>query len=194
LDLVKVGIFIGVFLVLFLLARRLSSGESVIVQASQPPPPDGLPDHPEDQARWVPAVVGSDLPFPIPLPPITRSPDGLYSRPKVLNYYFAKIDLVEGPADPTSFSDEFCIELESPADGHTWTARYLVATPEGLQQELESQTSSALYLNGATIVVARWDVAAVLQAVMKEIMEHWAHSDADESADDAGHIPDSHDA
>jgi hypothetical protein len=181
---IKVTIFVVVALLLFVIARRLSAGEPSYVPEPPPPPePDGLPepDFPQNKISRAPAAVGSDLPFPIPLPPITRSPDGLYNRPRILNYYFSNIDLIRGPADPRSFSDEFHLELQSPADSQTWTDTYMVVTPDGLQKELDSLGPSALYLNSSTIVVSKWDLAAVLEAIMKHIMGDWAHPDTDEA-------------
>ena len=80
-----------------------------------------------------PVLVGSDLPFPVSLPPREAGPDGKYNRPLVLNYYFKKLDLMRGPEDPQCFCDEFFIELEAPETRALWTNEYIVATPAGLQ-------------------------------------------------------------
>lgn len=191
-DLVKIGVLAAAFLVLLLLGRRFSPESVIVPQPPQPPAPDGLPEsiYPPDQIRHMPAVVGSELPFPISLPPITRSPEGLYNRPEVLNYYFSEIDLIRGPADPKCFCDDFYLELQVPGDSHPWTSQYLVASPAGLQKELDSQSYSALYLDSNTIVVPKWDVAAILQAVMNEIMQNWVHSGADDGAEDAESLSD----
>ncbi len=181
---IKIAIFVAVAFLLFAIVRRLSAGEpSFVPEPPQPPEPDTAPepDYPQNKIVRTPAAVGSDLPFPIPLPPITRSPDGLYNRPRILNYYFSNIDLVRGPADFRSFSDEFHLQLQSPVDSQTWTVTYLVATPEGLQKELDSHVPSALYLSSSTIVVSKWDLAAILKAIMKQIMGEWAHPDTDEA-------------
>ena len=123
------------------------------------------------------ALVGADLPFPIPLPPITQGKDGRYSRPNILNYFFSKIDLVDGPADPRVFCDDFFIEIQNPADGHAWTVQYAVATPSGLQQALEAEASSSLYFEDRVIIVARWDLTTILQTVTAEIIKHWGDTD-----------------
>ena len=188
-DPIKVVIFVAVFAALLLLGRKLSSHGS----GDAFPGPSMLPesygaedDDPvdEEEVESQPAVVGAELPFPISLPPITRSADGFYNRPEILNYYFSKIDLIQGPADPKAFCDEFFIELRSPADRNTWAPKYLVATPAGLQKELASLATSAIHLDSSAIIIAKWDMATVLQEVLKDVMGNWAHSDADESAED----------
>ena len=73
-------------------------------------------------------LVGSDLPFPIPLPAIERDPDGRYNRPEFLNYHFEHIDLVHGPEDPAVFCDDFCVETRDVETYHTGLYKYLVAT------------------------------------------------------------------
>ena len=192
-DSVKIAIFVAVFLALLFLGRKLSSSETVIIPRppdppKPQPPDDGLraalttdPNHPRQ-----PALTGADLPFPIPLPPVKRGKDGRYNRPNILNYYFKTIDLAQGPADARSFCDDFFIELQNPADGNAWTLQYVVATPAGLQKELDTEASSSLYFDNGVIIVPKWELNGILQTVVEEILKHWG--DADEEPEDAAPI------
>src|SRR5258708_26932189 len=126
-----------------------------------------------------PAFTGADLPFPIPLPPVKRRKDGRYNRPNILNYFFKTVDLVQGPADPRSFCDDFFIEIQNPADGNAWTLQYVVGTPAGLQKELDTEASSSLYFENCVIIVPKWNLKTLLQPAIQEIVNHSAHSDQD---------------
>ncbi|HEX9255378.1 MAG TPA: hypothetical protein VF938_07525 [Candidatus Angelobacter sp.] len=96
-------------MLLLLLGRKLSAmGEAQAFQLpDQSPQPAQLAtasqilNAGEDRSK-PPAIVGSELPFPIPLPELTQDNDGKYNRPEFVNYYFAKIDLVLGPPDRTA--------------------------------------------------------------------------------------------
>jgi len=193
LDSVKIAIFVAVFLALLFLGRKLSSSETVIIPGPPDPPsphpPDDLPRaalamDPDSPHR--PALTGADLTFPIPLPPVKRGKDGRYNRPNILNYFFKTIDLVQGPADARSFCDDFFIEIQNPADGNTWTLQYTVATPAGLQKELDGEPSSSLYFDNGVIIVPKWELNGILQTVVEEILNHWGH--ADEEPEDAAPI------
>src|SRR5882672_935973 len=97
LDPVKLVIFIAVFAALLLLGRKLSSYSSshALPGPSIPPAAYGfkVDEEVDEEVKFVPALVGTDLPFPIYLPPVEMDNDGRYSRPEFLNYYFEKIDL-----------------------------------------------------------------------------------------------------
>ncbi len=181
----KVAIIVAVFALLFVIARRLSAGEPSYVPEPPPPPEPDYPKHdhhaaPAREARApFPALAGADLPFPIPLPPVKRLPDGRYNRPKILNYYFSNLDLVHGPADPKSFFDDFFMHYQDPSNGATWEAHYVVATPAGLQQELETEASSSLFFEVPVIIVQKWDIAAILQTVLEEVIKSWGTPDQD---------------
>ncbi len=184
-DSVKIAIFVAVFLALLLLARRLSSSETAIIPGPpEPPPPQPSDDGPRQAMLAIdpntprrPAFTGADLPFPIPLPPVKRRKDGRYNRPNILNYFFKTVDLVQGPADPRSFCDDFFIEIQNPADGNAWTLQYVVGTPAGLQKELDTEASSSLYFENGVIIVPKWELKAILQAAVEEILKHWGDSD-----------------
>src|SRR6266853_1378418 len=159
-DPVKVIIFVAAFLLLLLLGRKLSAmGESQTFQ-----PPDQSPEPAqlatasqilnagEDRSKS-PAIVGSELPFPIPLPELTQDNDGKYNRPEFVNYYFAKIDLVLGPPDRTAFVDDFFVEVRNPNHGHVMTYKYVVCTPAGMQHVLDSERLPSLFVGDPVIVV-----------------------------------------
>src|SRR5258708_29214377 len=194
LDSVKIAIFVAVFLALLLLARRLSSSETAIIPGPPDPPEPHPPDDgPRPTVRAMDpnsprrsALTGADLPFPVPPPPVKRGKDGRYNRPNILNYFFKTIDLVQGPPDSRSFCDAFLIEIQNPGDGNAWTLQYIVATPTGLQKELDAEASSSLYFENGVIIVPKWDLNGILQTVVEEILKHWG--DADEEPGDAAPI------
>src|SRR5262245_52649726 len=121
-DPVKIIIFVAAFLLLLILGRKLSGGaESQIPMPSLPEPPnqqmfgsDVYDEVEEEKEPAAPAVIGADLPFPVSVPPITRSADGRYSRPEFLNYHFETIDLVTGPSDPSCFYDHLWVQTRDP--------------------------------------------------------------------------------
>ena len=91
-------------------------------------------------------LVGADLPFPINLPEIEQDADGRYNRPEFLNYYFGKTNIQSGPENPAAFLDEFFLQARDPENQHTFTYRYTVATPAGLQQAMDLERLPSLYL------------------------------------------------
>jgi hypothetical protein len=174
LDPIKIVIFLAVFALLLVVGRMLSAYSEV--HAAQLPYTASrrdaeLGEDGEDKRSPQPALTGADIEFPIALPPITRLGDGLYNRPIVRNYYFAKIDLVRGPDDPDSFCDEFYIELQDPESEHVWTYDYTVASPAGLQQVMNTEKFDSLYLAGNVVIVVRWDLRMILQTIMDEVMK-----------------------
>jgi hypothetical protein len=115
---------------------------------------------------------------------VARLGDGHYNRPLVRNYYFAKTDLLRGPADPMSFCDEFFIDLQDPESEHVWTYDYTVATPAGLQQVMNSEKFDSLYLAGNVVVVSRWDLRMVLHTIMDEIMKSYVQPESTSGGQD----------
>jgi hypothetical protein len=182
---VKVVIFVAAFLVLLLLGRKLSHlGESSITMPVGPPP-----EPPVDKPVVVaaprsrgkdPAVVGAELPFPIHVPAIKRDADGKYNRPEFLNYYFEETDLVRGPENPASFYDDFYVVVRDIENSHTAFYKYFVATPAGLQKAMDDEHLPALYLEEQALIVSRWDVQLILDAVVKDIMKSYAERKDDE--------------
>lgn len=191
-DPVKVVIFVAAFLLLLLLGRRLSgSGDAHgIVPPAEVPLPPPVRDTPqgagsvaedEDTANVPSRLTGSDLPFPIKLPEIECNQDGRYNRPEFLNYYFEKIDLKTGPADPTSFYDDFYVMARDIESGNPGFYKYLVATPAGLQAVMASEHLPALYIDDQTVIVPRWDVPLILETVIKQIMKAYAEPKDEEA-------------
>ena len=180
-DPVKIAIFLAVFALLLIIGRMLSASSEA--HAAQPPRPElqpgdaGTAIDTADDGSPRPSLTGAEIDFPIQLPPLTRLADGLYNRPIVRNYYFTKTDLIRGPADPSSFCDEFFIVLQDPESEHVWTYDYTVATPAGLQQVMASEKFDSLYLAGNVVVVARWDLRMILHTIMDEIMKSYGHQD-----------------
>ena len=174
-DPVKVIILVAAFLLLLLLGRKLSgAGEVQAYHPSDalPPQPGQAPSSIEDAlgSSRSPALVGSELPFPVQLPELTVDDDGRYNRQEFINYYFEEIDLVQGPPDPAAFADEFSMETRNPEDGFTYTHRFLVATPAGLQRSMKTRHLPSLYLRKQAVIVPRWDLKLILEAVVQEII------------------------
>lgn len=174
-DPLKIIIFVGAFLLLLLLGRKLSAaGEVHASQLPQPTPiqPGGI-NRPIDDTLNDPtpgALVGSDLTFPVQLPELEIDRDGKYNRPEFINYYFGSIDLVQGPPDPTCFCDEFFVETRDPANEHIGTWKYIVATPDGLRREMARERLQVLNLGDQALIVAQWNLTLILDAAVKEII------------------------
>lgn len=178
----KLTIFLLFFVAFVVVTRRIFSGGPSVSPYS---PPRSPPDRwQEDPGPNEPAAIGSELPFPIKLPPVERNPEGRYNRPKVLNYYFSNLDLKRGPENPRSFCDQLFIQFEAPETGAQWTSEYIVATPFGLQALLD-ETGQNLAMDGSIIIVSRWDMAEILRTVLDDVMEKYAASDKEEA-----HTPD----
>ncbi|HEY7404124.1 MAG TPA: hypothetical protein VIB39_11425 [Candidatus Angelobacter sp.] len=185
-DPVKVIIFVAAFLLLLMLGKKLSgsgAGRDFIVpplEGSAPPInssaalPGSDDDEDEDAPLSTSRLTGADLPFPVKIPEIECDPDGRYNRPEFLNYYFEKTDLKNGPADPASFSDDLYLVTRDIGSNHEGHYRYLVATPAGLQGVMASERLPALYIDGQTIIVPRWDLPLILETVIKQIMKDYA--------------------
>ena len=150
---------------IFYIGRRSSE---VAPPAHDPdPPPEPVLPYDEWFDRTPakePAVVGKELPFPF-----ESELEQLYSagtlKADLLNYYFKTIDLVEGPADPYNFLDEFSCEFENRDDNHKWTATYTVATPQGIST-LIAKENYRYVLGDGMIIVPRYDLPSILRAVV----------------------------
>jgi hypothetical protein len=177
-DPVKITIFLAAFGLLFLVGRALSSSSEVHA-AGRPVQPGSLPESVEDLAQQPtqPALVGSEIEFPIQIPPVKQRPDGTFNRPIFTNYYFAKTDLVRGPSDPNCFADEFTLEALYPGTGERITYQYTVATPAGLRQHLEENRFDSLYIEARTVIIARWDLGLILRTLIDQIMQENAAED-----------------
>lgn len=178
----KVIIFVAAFLLLLVLGRKLSAmGESrVPMLPPDEPPPETTAANEEPAKRNKPVLVGADLPFPVNLPEIEQDADGRYNRPEFLNYYFGKTNIQSGPENPAAFLDEFFLQARDPENQHTFTYRYTVATPAGLQHAMDLERSPSLYLGSQVVIVPRWDVRLILEAVIEQILELYREKEPDE--------------
>jgi hypothetical protein len=189
-DLVKVAIFLAVFVLLLVIGRALAGASEVHAsQLSVPsnigPGTAGPMDGHEEQGRK-PAVVGSEIGLPIPLPPLRQLNDGAYSRPKITNYFFLKTDLLTGPPDPNCLFDELNVEGRDPATDVPISYGFTVATPAGLVKTMDQEKLSSLYLeNIPVVIVPRWDLQLILQTVIEEIVNGWGAPDLEEGEKDA---------
>lgn len=182
-DPIKLLLFAGVFVLLLLLGRALSRhSESQISQAPfapEGPPPEGS----SAASPRAPAATGAEIGFPIVIPPVTRNDKGQFNQPYFLNYYFENTDLVAGPPDPECFCDEFHLLAQNPEDEHLWEYQYTVATPSGLQQMMNKERFSSLYFDGQVVVISRWDLRAILQTVVDEIMKTYSGEGPEQAKD-----------
>lgn len=177
LDPIKIVIFIAAFGLLLLVGRMLASAGEVHAAALPRPSTPGDDPFIGSEENKRPALTGAEIDFPIKLPPVKRMPDGTYNRPVFLNYYFGKTDLVQGPADPTSFFDEFTLEAEDPGTGQKQIFEYTVATPSGLRQVMDQEKFASLYIESKTVIVARWDLRLIVETISEEIMKSYRHRD-----------------
>jgi hypothetical protein len=182
-DPVKIVIFLAVFALLLVIGRMLSASSEVhAAQLPRPEPQPGAAPAENDTGNpdfKRPPVTGAEIDFPIQLPPVAKVGDGIYNRPIVRNYFFSKTDLIRGPADPSSFCDEFFIELQDPESKHVWTDDYTVATPAGLQQVMTSEKFDSVYLAGNVVIVARWDLRMILHTIMDETMKSYGQQEVE---------------
>ncbi len=179
-DPVKIVVFLAVFGLLLVIGRALSSSSEVHAAAGHAFQPGTLPGPGEAIAEEPsqPVLVGSEMQFPIQIPPVMRREDGSFNRPIFTNYYFAKTDLVRGPSDPNSFVDEFTVLAVDPGTGEGMRYRYTVATPAGLRRYLDERRFDSLYLGASTVIIARWDLGLILETVIDQIMHGHVPEDA----------------
>jgi len=172
----KVAIFLLFFGAFLVFTRRFFAGERPSNSVGfQPTPAPNSWESYQDQEQKQPAAIGSELPFPVELPPVQRLPSGRYNRPNVLNYYFSNLDLKLGPENPRSFCDQLFVQFEAPESGAVWTNEYVVATPFGLQSLLDT-TGPSVQFEGTVIVVSRWDMTEILRTVLENVMDKYAES------------------
>lgn len=178
-DPLKIILFIAVFAALLLLGRMLSSSSEVHASELPAPRPEDAPGVPAppvapEQPRK-PAVVGSEIEFPIPIPPVRQLADGTYNRPNIVNYFFTKTDLLLGPEDPDCLFDELRVEAQDPGNKSPLTYGYTVATLAGLRQAMDQEKLDSLYLEGnPLVIVPRWDLRLILQTVMDQIIKGYS--------------------
>ena len=181
----KILIFVGAFLLLVLLGRLLSASAEVHAHEL---PHDGdplLPVRPADDAAAVDpgeVLTGAEVGLPFTLPPVVQDEKGRFNRPYYTNYYFAKTDLVRGPADPRCFYDELFLVAQDPGSEHMWESKYIVATPAGLQKLMTDEQFVSLYLDDPVIMVSEWNLAVILRTVVDEDLKRFGTSTEEEQS------------
>jgi hypothetical protein len=203
----KVVIFIVAFLLLLLLGRMLSSRAEVHASELPIPGPDNYGPHSkiymmpaavdarlaesrsdlENRSQRKQALTGAEIPFPFTAPPVKRDDKGRFNRPYYINYYFRKIDLVDGPPDRTSFCDHLTIVYQYPESSNIWEVEYLVATPSGLRDYMNRSDFDSLYLDHYTVIVREWGLATILRTLMDEQMR--ALESGSEQKEEKGPMP-----
>lgn len=177
-DPLKILLFIAAFVALVVVGRMLSRISEVHAASLPTPEPDrgnlaplgyAPPDSRDPQA---PAAIGAEIAFPIRIPPLVQRDDGSYNRPNILNYYFAKTDLLRGPENPNTLFDQLTIEAQDPGTGHLINYSFTVATPSGLREAMDQEKLASLYLDHLPVVVVPdWDLGLILHTVLDEIMK-----------------------
>jgi hypothetical protein len=182
-DPVKIAVFLAVFGLLLVIGRALARASDTQVASSLPADPgadaSGDPSSDSDVGGRLDSapLVGSEFGMPIPLPPLRRMDDGVFNRPMFTNYYFAKTDLVLGPADAACFCDKFVLEMQDPENQARWSTEHTVATPAGLRQVMEQGKFDSLYLDEAVVVVSHWDLPLILKTVIEEATKVYTSRD-----------------
>jgi hypothetical protein len=184
----RIIVFIAVFAVLLWIGRMLSASSEVHAASLPVPAPqpgrDSAGNTGESDEELTP-LTGAEMKFPIHVPPVQRQTDGHYNRPNILNYYFGKTDLVNGPPDPACFFDEFFVQAQDPETRFEWTYDYTIATPSGIQKVLNEEKFDSLFFEGRVVVVERWDLRVIMQTVIEEIMKSYGRGETQQIAPDA---------
>jgi hypothetical protein len=168
-ETLKIVLFIGAVLAAAAVARVFFGGEARRDPNAPPLPLEPEipePDEPEEdeEDRVIPAAVGSELPFPAAAADAMRKipPD---ERPKITNYLFRTIDLVNGPPDPTDFLDEFIVQSRN-EDGSLTTDSIVVTTPAALERILREEKRHAIFAT-RYLIVDRFNVGEILTGWIK---------------------------
>lgn len=188
-DPIKIAIFLAAFLLLLFIGRMLARAGEVHASQLPPPQPGAIPGTAEPvddrRQRRQPAVVGSEIEFPIQLSPVRQLEDGTYNRPHITNYFFLKTDLITGPAEPNCLFDKLYVEGIDPGNDLRLTYRFTVATPPGLLRAMDEEKLASLYIEGGPVVIVpRWDLRLILQTVMDEIIRTYGANPEDEEEEE----------
>ena len=167
-DLPKLVLLGGVALAILMLARWSSHlGDSTPTF----PPPELPPQH---EAKPVAFGVNPEdlrfLPRDLRLAPV-----------RIQEFYFLTFDAATGPIDPVRFCDELIVKFYNPDSDWTWFSSFLVATPDGLTDELNKHHWKYLR-TGHVIVLTRYDVKDILEAVVDFVIEDRTRQPIDENA------------
>jgi hypothetical protein len=164
-DATKLLVLIAIAAVIMFVARRFSES---------PSGHEFTPPEPHKETPPVVPVTGSEIPFPIDVRELESEYGSAVKRPRILNYWFRKTDLIAGPEDKNLFCDEFFMEMVSDDDGHRWTAEHLIATPRGLEKMMAENNYSSFFGDGM-IVVPRYELAHIVRAVLERYMDDGVH-------------------
>ena len=163
-ETLKIVIFIGAVLAAAAVARVFFGGEARRDPNAPPPPlepqaPEVDEPEAEEEERVIPAAIGAELPFPPSAADAMRKMPA-DERPKITNYLFRTIDLVNGPPDPTDFLDEFIVQTRN-EDGSLSTDSIVVTTPTALERILREEKRHAIFA-ARYLVVDRFNVGEIL--------------------------------
>jgi hypothetical protein len=159
----------------------IDSAKLAVAHAQYEPNWNSVPSAPEGGGRRKLARTGAEIGFPFSVAPVTQDDKGKFNRPYYLNYYFKHIDLVDGPADPTSFCDHFFVVYQDPATKHEWEKEYIVATPSGMRDVMQKERFESLYLDELTIIVREWNLSLILRTVLDEHLKSFGNEDDEPS-------------
>ncbi len=87
----------------------------------------------------------------------------------IVRMYFGTFDLLPGPPDRNSFSDELFVDLYNADSGYTWTASYFVASPQGLDELLQRENWDYAYTD-RVFFVRSYDPKVIRQAVVEQLI------------------------
>ena len=118
-----------------------------------------------------------NLRFPFSLPPLKEDDKGKFNRPYYINYYFKHLDMEDGPADPTCFCDHLVMVFQDPPTKREWECPYLVATPSGLRELMQTENFESVYLDERTILVRQWDLSLILRTIIDEHLKDYGSQD-----------------
>ena len=189
-DLIKILVFVVAFLLLLLVGRVLSAASEVHAHelpydgAGSTLPVTAVEDDETDTADGV--LTGADIGLPFRLPPVKQDEKGRFNRPYYSNYYFAKTDLVRGPADPRAFCDHFFLVAQDPGSGHEWERKFIVATPGGLQELMNQEQFVSVYLEDDVVLVSHWDLSVILRTVLEEDLKRYGAIEENEALPSVG--------
>lgn len=162
----KIAILVGAFAAIYGLSRWASRQTESVLPSPELPPEPVLPpalDPPRQWSKVVPIDGRSQFAR-------TEAVDEDALRPvRIQNMYFTRFDIVPGPPDHTSFSDEIFIELYDENSGHQWTSSYFVTTPRGLEQMLEDEQWQYAFAD-KTFFVRRYDAKVIRQMIVEHLI------------------------
>ena len=173
-ETLKIVLFIGAVLGAAALARAFFGGEArpgpyAPAAGSTEPASSNAAASEDNEAEdeeepGASAKIGSELPFPPAAAEAMRKMPA-DERPRIVNYLFRTIDLVNGPPDPTDFLDEFIVQTRN-EDGSLTTDSIVVTTPAALERILRDEKRHAVFAT-RYLIVDRFNVGEILTGWMK---------------------------